>query len=218
MPTATRESIRVRPLSTSLKKAFDRLHRLTHGDLEIVVATRSVNAIAEFLEQADSRRLKEVATAPTDFGVLLQEVSAPECVEVLQRHDPLAKARLRGLVLKREMLEAEGGTMTTEEVAKLLRMTVQAVHKRRKARKLIAVSLGRRGYLFPRWQFEEKVSLLLPKVLAALDPSVTDWGFMSFFLDGDVYLDGSAPLDALRRGNIEGALRAARAHGQHGAP
>jgi len=204
--------------STELKAAFDRLHRLAQGDLETVVATRSLNAIAEFLEQADSRLLKEVATAPTDIDVLLKELSAPESVEVLRQHDPLANARLRGLVLKREMLEAEGGAMTTEEVAKLLRMTVQAVHKRRKARKLIAVSLGRRGYLFSQWQFEDKVHPVLDQVLATLDVSVSDWGLVSFFVNGNIYLDGVSPLEALRRGNLEGALRAARAYGTQGAP
>src|SRR4029079_15271371 len=70
----------------------------------------------------------------------------------LQPRDPLAPARLRGLRLQQEILAAEGGTCSAQSFADTLRMTRQAIDKRRKRGALVGLNLGRCGYAYPVWQ------------------------------------------------------------------
>ena len=66
--------------------------------------------------------------------------------------DPLAKARLRGLVAQRELLDAEGGGLTGSEMAEALGVSRQAVDKRRKAHQLLALEAPKRGLVYPGGQ------------------------------------------------------------------
>src|SRR5690606_41693050 len=75
----------------------------------------------------------------------------PGC-HALSLHDALpifVGARLRGLRMRARLLAAEGGTLSSTEVADLLGITRQAVNKRRKAGRLIGLATGRRGYAYP---------------------------------------------------------------------
>lgn len=131
--------------------------------------------------------------------------------------DPLYKARLRGLKIKRELLFTEGKPFNSEEVASLLGMSRQAVDKRRKQNRLLALSLGKRGYRFPAWQFTSTGTLPgLEKVLEALS-HISDWGKLEFFLTGDIRLEGNSPLECLRLGDIESVIRVAKLYGEQSA-
>jgi len=52
----------------------------------------------------------------------------------------LARAKLRGIEAKKRLLSAEGGMLSTQEVASVLDISPQAVHKRRRAGKLIGIA------------------------------------------------------------------------------
>src|SRR5260370_35150942 len=69
--------------------------------------------------------------------------------------DPLLAARRRGLKRKKQMLEASGGALSSEQVAKVLGISRQAVDKRRSSNQLLALTQGRRGYRYPSFQFED---------------------------------------------------------------
>jgi len=132
---------------------------------------------------------------------------------------PLVRARLRGVRARRELLEAEGGTVSSGQAAELLGITPQAVDKRRRAGKLLALPVGR-AYLYPVWQFDEAgrggVLQGLEEVLGSF--GVEDaWMRVSFFLRQNGRLGDKRPLDVLRDGEIEAVERAARAYGEHGA-
>ena len=58
----------------------------------------------------------------------------------------MTRLRLRGLRAKRELIEAEGGVWTVDQVARHLHLTRQAVDKRRRAGRLIGLDVGRRGF------------------------------------------------------------------------
>jgi hypothetical protein len=129
--------------------------------------------------------------------------------------DPFAAARQRAVELKRQLLEAEGGALTVAEVAKRLGISRQAVDKRRRARKLLALETSR-GFLYPAWQFgDEGVLHGLDRVLAALEAA--PWTQASWFPSGDSRLGDARPLEALRRGQLQQVLRAAAAYGEQGA-
>ena len=146
----------------------------------------------------------------SEYGALLGFLSEPEALAALRRIDPLAPARLRGLRLQEDLLAAEGGAISTREIAAAIGITRQAIDKRRKSGALIGVSLGKRGYLYPAWQ----VGLNgLTDVLAELrgyDP----WTLLAFMLTPNIRLEGRTPLTALRAGDIAQAVEAAQLYGE----
>jgi hypothetical protein len=137
------------------------------------------------------------------------------------RESPMARARLRGIRRKREVLQAEGGSVGTTEAAEILGgISKQAVDKRRERGTILALPRGGGEYAFPLWQFDEGTrDGLLPGLTRVLRSfSVEDpWMRSEFMLAPDDRLGGKRPLDALGEGEAEAAARAASAYGVHGA-
>lgn len=133
---------------------------------------------------------------------------------ILENSDPLAAARLKGVIIKRNLLYEDGQPLKSEDVASLLNVTRQAVDKRRKKGQLLGVSLGRRGYLYPIWQFlDGKVLAGLERVLAQLS-EYDPWTQLMFFKTGDLRLDGATPLEQLKAGEIDKVVWAASCYGK----
>ena len=175
---------------------------------------RSLRAIEE-LQSLDEKTLAEAVQAPTDYSVLLSALNTEEALASIRAHDPLAGARLRGLEARRKLVEAEGGALSTAEIAKALRITRQAVDKRRKERKLLGVELGKKGFRYPAWQIGLPH---LEEVLAALgDRNI--WEQIAFFLNPSALLEDRTPREILQEGkhNIDDVLRAASVYGEQGA-
>jgi hypothetical protein len=171
---------------------------------------------------AVSREAKITANADLDehqggFEAMVEVFARPEALKALAPNDPLAAARFKGVQVKHELLYQDGQPLTSEEVAHLLHITRQAVDKRRSKGQLLGVALGRRGYLYPAWQFHSgQVLPGLERVLAALkdyDP----WTKLMFLKTGDVRLDGATPLERLQAGDIDLVVWAAECYGTHGA-
>jgi len=213
--TALKEQQRLRQGNEPWRKAFVKAQRLGAEELRGVVITRSLEAILKCVEAADAEHLKEIASAPTNYEVLLRQLTGS--LDVLRNEDPLAKARLRGVQMKEDLLNRGGGAVTAAEAGKLLKLTRQAVDKRRKARKLLALEFGKRGHLYPAFQFDEQIADNLQRVLTVIDRRVENWTLLAFFLNGNRYLKGATPLEWLREGKLEEVLRAAKAYGEHGA-
>ena len=135
------------------------------------------------------------------------------------QHDPeLAAAYARGREAREALLSAEGGVVSSEELGKLLGVTRQAIDKRRRNGSLFAVR-ERGDWLYPHWQLANgEVLDGLADVLDVLARSdLSAWDIMIFFLRTDTEREGESPLEALRAGRREAALRAARMYGEHGA-
>lgn len=205
-------SAAVRPLQA----AADRVLHAGEKPACTVFLTRGMRALTRLAEALHPDALTDAATAETDYAVLVSALERPEALSELEREDPLAQARLRGLEARQQLLEAEGGPLRVEEVARLLRITRQAIDKRRRAGRLLGVRIGQRGYAYPSWQFSEDG--VLPGFEAVLqdlrqhDP----WMQMAFLLSDNVALDGKAPLEELRRGHVAAVRRAAQLYGAQG--
>jgi hypothetical protein len=183
---------------------------------QAIFQVRATRAVEHLLATLDSSVLVEAASAPTDTEVLLSALQQPSVLNSLLKQDPLAEAKLRGQRLRKELLEAEGGVIGPEEVGNLLGIQRQSVDKRRKAGTLLALELGNR-FVFPAWQIEGNRTVPhLEDVLAALHDQ-DEWRKLSFFVNGNVRLDGKSPLEVLRAGEYEDVLKAARSLGEHGA-
>lgn len=142
------------------------------------------------------------------LGRLLEH---PDLLAGLRVVDPLAPARLHGLAVKRRLLDMEGGSVSSQQMATLLGISRQAVDKRRKRGALIGLDLGRRGYAYPLWQVDLPG---LVDVLATLD-DLDPWAQAGFFLASNAWLADRTPLAALRAGERDAVLRAASLYGEH---
>lgn len=179
---------------------------------------RALTSLARLTEEAGERALGDAAGASSDYEVLLRALEEPSVLTALRAENPLALARLRGLQYRERLLQSEGGTISVAYVASILGLTRQAVDKRRRMGRLIGLNTGRRGYVYPIWQFGPDGSVLpgLELVLAELrghDP----WMQVAFMLNANTRLSGETPLAELRRGHVEEVRRAARAYGEQGA-
>jgi hypothetical protein len=166
-----------------------------------------LDMLADATENAEAGALGH---AESGYELLWRLLEQPEALAALRPRDPLASARLRGLRLKRQILEAEGGTVTAEALAGALGMSRQAVDKRRRRGALIALSLGKRGLAYPVWQVGLDGLPAVLRELHDLDP----WTQAAFMLAPNRWLDGETPLTLLRRGEREGVVAAARLYGE----
>lgn len=174
---------------------------------------RSIGALNRIVETA---AVAEVLATASDYSMLLKILSTPEALSSLTATDPLASAKLRGLVVKQQLLEAEGGCLSSTQVASLLGITRQAVDKRRRNGQLIGLPTGKNRFAYPAWQFTTGETLPgLETVLQHLqvrDP----WMQTAFMLNGNLRLDGMSPLEALK-GKLEEVVLAAQTYGEQGA-
>ncbi len=201
----------------ALERAEGNVRRQADNLVRTLFATRGTNALLSLMTQTDPKELTEITAAPSDLEVLIRALDALAKSEALKARQPLLSARIRGLRQRQELLEAAGGPLPVSKVAEFLRISRQAVDKRRKAGGLLAVDIGRRGYMYPAWQLDdERVLASIPKVLAKLRRAPA-WSKLRFFLTGNLRLGGRTPLEALRDGNLQQVLRAAEAFGEHGA-
>lgn len=167
-----------------------------------------LNVLVEVTRSSEADTMR-----PGDAGrlALVKLLEHPDMLPGLQAMDPLAAARLRGLAVKRSLLELEGGAVSGQKMASLLGISRQAVDKRRKRGTLIGLDLGRRGYAYPVWQVELSG---LEEVLAVLG-ELSPWAQAGFFLAPNTWLNDQAPLVALRAGEKDAVLRAASLYGEH---
>ncbi len=136
---------------------------------------------------------------------------------VLARLAQLALALARGLEARQQLAEAEGGSLSSEEAARVLGISKTAVLKRLEAGRLLAWREERlRAARFPRWQFDKHGQVLagLEPVLEILnrDERLDAWGKVLFFLQTRSSLGEKRPLDLLREGRIEAVRLAADAY------
>ena len=185
--------------------------------VRMAFAARGLRAIARLVQVTDERALADAAGASSDYAALLQLLAQPEVISDLRRtdpDDPLLMARIAGLRARDEVLRAEGGALTADQMGEGLGISRQAVDQRRRKGKLLALTLGRRGYAYPAWQVVDGRTIDgLDAVLAefhGLDP----WTQAAFMLTPNTWLDDETPLDELRRGHIDRVREAASAYGE----
>lgn len=185
-------------------------------EINAVFLTRAIRAI---IHLAASDLIVESASASNDYELLLSALSLPESLELLEKNDPLADAKLRGLRIKLELLEANGGCISAVLVAEILGISRQAVDKRRRNGQLIAIAKGKGKYLYPRWQFDEAKNATITGLESVLGnlKDFDPWMQLSFMLNPHKGLDNKTPLEMLLTGNVEAVIDLATSFGEHGA-
>ncbi|MCA9864518.1 MAG: hypothetical protein KC432_15905 [Thermomicrobiales bacterium] len=193
--------------------------RTVEAAARVLTAANEHRSLAPFISHmlnllvdvTDSMEEAPALSGGVDRVALGRLLEHPDLLSGLRVVDPLAPARLRGLAVKRQLLDMEGGAVSSQQMATLLGISRQAVDKRRKRGTIIGLDLGRRGYAYPVWQVDLPG---LAEVLATLD-DVSPWAQAGFFLAPNAWLADRTPLAALRAGEKDAVLRAASLYGEH---
>lgn len=208
----------------NIEPAPEAEHRFLHCTLREIAETkhpafqsRILRAFLNLEKDLPSAAIEQATGAPTDLLVALEALSSAPGTAQLVNDDPFLAAKVRGLKRKKQMLDVAGGALTSEQVAEVLGISRQAVDKRRASNQLLALTQGRRGYSYPKFQFEEGKTIkgleqVLPQ-LKELDP----WMQMVFFTSPHERLEGKTPIDCLHKGMVSEVVQAASGHGEQGA-
>jgi hypothetical protein len=177
---------------------------------------RAINAVLEFTALSENA-IANATQAPTNLAVLLRALSSGELLEDLRKAEPLAPAFIRGIEASRRLIDEHGGALKAQRVADNFGITPQAVAKRRREGKLIAITAGRHGHRYPVWQFTASGVLPgLEDALKALAPH-DEWMQIAFFVSKNTHLGNRTPIELLKAGKLDLVLNAAEIYGEHGA-
>lgn len=171
---------------------------------------RVVTGLTRFAKGGDEA-IEAAMKASTDVGTLAYVASELAATPAVAELDPTAALLAAGAKAKQELLERAGGTLGVNDVATLLGITRQAVDKRRRAHRLIAIPQGQ-DYAYPAAQFVE--GGLVPGLDRALAemPIQDSWMRLEWLLTGDDELDGASPLEALKAGRTDDVIANAAGH------
>jgi hypothetical protein len=174
-------------------------------------ASRYTEFLERFSEAVPAAVLARALAAPDERSGLA--VALAETVEIPPARDPLARAKARSQEVRRLLLEEAGGAYEVSEVAQLLGVTPAAVHQRRQRATLLAIRAANGQWLYPAFQFDPpELASQIGRVLSAF--RVTEpWTKLSVLLSGAPSLGSRRPIDALRDGDVEGAIEAVAAYG-----
>lgn len=179
--------------------------------LERAFFQRVMGGLARFSKAGDNA-LEAALRAPTDVGTLAYVASALAASPAVTELDPAAALLAEGAKVKQALLERAGGALGVNEVAAILGISRQAVDKRRRANRLIAVPHGR-DYIYPAAQFD--AGTLLPGLDRALEamPVEDPWMRLEWLITEDGELGGTSPREALKVGRTDDVRANAAGHG-----
>ena len=185
-----------RALTTPSKAAIEK-HPTAIQDAFI---RRTAHAIERLAVQADEATLVEAMAAPTDFGTLARVLIDYGAIgSAVADIDPEAVDLAREIEHRTDVVRQAGGTLSADEVGRLLNITRQAVDKRRRNKTLLALRQGG-DWLYPRAQFHEHEAIPgLADVIRGLAES-GPWVTLEFLITEDDVLDGLSPRAALLKG------------------
>ena len=158
---------------------------------------RASAALKRIVEEAEEDALIRAVSAPTDVGALARAISETLPADSASSElDPLAALIARGAEQKLELLKQAGGGLSASDVSRLLHISRQAVDKRRREGKLLAVPRGS-DYAYPACQFEDDRAIAgLPEMLVARTVD-HPWATLAFLVTPEDEL-GCSPLQALQ--------------------
>lgn len=159
---------------------------------------RASAALKHIAEHADEQSLQRAVAAPTDAGAVARAISDSTVMTgAVAELDPLAALIAKGAGQKLELLKEAGGVLSVSDVARLLRISRQAVDKRRREGKLLAVARGA-DYAYPACQFDDDhVVPGLTELLGHIGREPT-WAALAFLVTPDNRLGDLTPLAVFR--------------------
>lgn len=184
--------------------------------LQSAFLRQAVAYLGELTRAMDDEALSGVLGERSAGEAIVRALQSPATVNLLRQEDPLLHARMRGVVERDRLLQAAGGALEPADVVKLLGITRQAVDKRRRERKLLALPRGGTRFFYPAAQFARSGTVRdLERFLAEIG-DVDPWAVLSFLVSTNDFLDGRRPIDVLEKEGIAGIVGAIRAREEQG--
>jgi hypothetical protein len=131
------------------------------------------------------------------------------------RRSSVAEALFRGIEAQSRLKEAEGGSLSADEVRALINLKSKpGVLERYHHGSLLGWREKQNAVRFPVWQFTP--TGMLPGLVDSLqalsrNPNLDDWAKVLFFLSPRESLDGRRPLDLLKAGQRDQVISLAQA-------
>jgi hypothetical protein len=192
--------------SESLKSAVRKLASVNRTDRE------QVDSAAAYLETA-LRKEVALSVAEAVLGLEPRKPGGAAAARNQVRGSRPAGGELAEAVKAGEHFRnakwASAEMLSSDEAALRLRMSREALNKRRQAGKALGLEAAKRGVRYPRWQFEDRVRPSIAELLLLLS-HLDSWGHYLFFTRREPLLGGATPLAALRRGKAAEVIRVAR--------
>jgi hypothetical protein len=207
---STAEVIMARAPASATKAATAR----HHNAIQDAFIRRTAHAIERLALQADDATLVEAMSAPTDVGTLARIlIDFGPIGGAVAEIDPDAIDLAREIEQREAIVQQAGGMLSAEDVGKLLKITRQAVDKRRRGKTLLALRQGG-DWLYPRAQFHENQTIPgLADLVRGLEAS-GPWVTLEFLVTKDDALGDLSPRSALLRGGELRELVATLVRGQ----
>jgi hypothetical protein len=187
-------------------------------DLRRIFFERATSYFSELAGRVPEALLAHALSAPTAEGTVAEAMSGVllEDEDLSEDDRTIAAAIARGVVEKKNLLEEAGGAYTSEQLAKVLGISPQAVHGGRQTNLYFGVPVAR-GIRYPKFQVTELG--ILPGLRQCLNAfTLPDpWMKLAVLLAPSERLNGLSPLQVLRDGDIAAAVKVAQAYGSHGA-
>ncbi len=194
------------------------------SSIALVPRRRLHRAVRELVRQLPVEDLQAAASEPTDVEALATALIRAQTSGTRGMDPRVLEAQVRGRAVKERLLRAEGGCAAAGVFAGLLNVSRQAIDKQRLAGRLIAIRDREGGpWLYPLWQLKDGSGSLvkgLDSVLQVLtDAGHEGWAILLFFLETEVGAEEASrtPLAALRAGDVDATVRAAKQYGEQGA-
>jgi hypothetical protein len=146
--------------------------------------------------------LTKALSAPTDFGAVALALGNGAMPAAAIDLDPLADAVARGVSARDRLVAAAGGLLSATEVGTALRISRQAVDKRRRTGQILALRVAS-DWRYPAGQIgaDGETPAALPAVLAqAAALGMGPWSVLDFLVAPDLALGGRSPLACLHAG------------------
>ncbi len=179
------------------------------------IRNRGYQPIITPVKSSSNNNSLVILNEDTSLEKVIAELLNLETLTILEKQDPLIKAKIRGIEACQKMLNYQGTSWTSNQVAEYLDITVQAVSKKRQKNQILGLRLGKHGYRFPSWQFRN--GTILPGLTDVLDVlnrnSVPDWDKLRFMISEDYHLNGKTPITCLLSGQVELVKSAAAVYG-----
>jgi hypothetical protein len=180
---------------------------LVSGDqMHRALLLRYVRAVEQLVQKMPNDLILSTISAPSDFGALVRALSDPRVSEPSRRTDPLAGAVGRSINHRDRLRQMAGEMLSSSQVEELLGIRRQAIDKRRKAHKLLALRMGS-DWSYPALQFDGgEVLFGLENVLnahAEKDP----WVILDILLAPDEVLSGRTLLQAMQEKDEQAIAR-----------
>lgn len=114
--------------------------------------------------------------------------------------------------LVRNLAEAEGGSLSLEDAAVLLRISADRLGAHIRARRVVAWTDHEGKSRLPKWQFENGGLLVGVRQVLEIFRSEDEWRVMRYFLGTRQSLGSQRPLDLLRAREVGKVVTHAQAH------